>query len=218
MSIITIERKILEKNDEIARRNRKLFSDRGLTVLNLVSSPGAGKTTLHERTIEELRGIVRMAVVEGDVQTDLDARRIGKWDIPVVQVVTNGGCHLDAGLVSDALEKMDMHGAQVLFVENVGNLVCPANFDLGEQLKVVVASVTEGEDKPLKYPALFRNSSVLVINKIDLLPYINTSLAELRANALKINPHLKVFEISCTNGSGIREWCSWLQGIAEKRP
>jgi len=218
MSIITIERKILEKNDEIARRNRKLFSDRGLTVLNLVSSPGAGKTTLLERTIEELRGIVRMAVVEGDVQTDLDARRIGKWDIPVVQVVTNGGCHLDAGLVSDALEKMDMHGAQVLFVENVGNLVCPANFDLGEQLKVVVASVTEGEDKPLKYPALFRNSSVLVINKIDLLPYINTSLAELRANALKINPHLKVFEISCTNGSGIREWCSWLQGIAEKRP
>jgi len=218
MSIITIERKILEKNDEIARRNRKLFSDRGLTVLNLVSSPGAGKTTLLERTIEELRGIVRMAVVEGDVQTDLDARRIGKWDIPVVQVVTNGGCHLDAGLVSDAVEKMDMHGAQVLFVENVGNLVCPANFDLGEQLKVVVASVTEGEDKPLKYPALFRNSSVLVINKIDLLPYINTSLAELRANALKINPHLKVFEISCTNGSGIREWCSWLQGIAEKRP
>jgi hydrogenase nickel incorporation protein HypB len=218
MSIITIERKILEKNDEIARRNRKLVSDRGLTVLNLVSSPGAGKTTLLERTIEELRGIVRMAVVEGDVQTDLDARRIGKWDIPVVQVVTNGGCHLDAGLVSDAVEKMDMHGAQVLFVENVGNLVCPANFDLGEQLKVVVASVTEGEDKPLKYPALFRNSSVLVINKIDLLPYINTSLAELRANALKINPHLKVFEISCTNGSGIREWCSWLQGIAEKRP
>jgi hydrogenase nickel incorporation protein HypB len=218
MSIITIERKILEKNDEIARRNRKLFSDRGLTVLNLVSSPGAGKTTLLERTIEELRGIVRMAVVEGDVQTDLDARRIGKWDIPVVQVVTNGGCHLDAGLVSDALEKMDMHGAQVLFVENVGNLVCPANFDLGEQLKVVVASVTEGEDKPLKYPALFRNSSVLVINKIDLLPYINTSLAELRANALKINPYLKVFEISCTTGSGIREWCSWLQGIAEKRP
>jgi hydrogenase nickel incorporation protein HypB len=159
-----------------------------------------------------------MAVVEGDVQTDLDARRIGKWDIPVVQVVTNGGCHLDAGLVSDAVDKMDMHGAQVLFVENVGNLVCPANFDLGEQLKVVVASVTEGEDKPLKYPTLFRNSSVLVINKVDLLPYINTSLAELRANALKINPHLKVFEISCTNGSGIREWCSWLQGMAEKRP
>ena len=218
MSIITIERKILEKNDEIARRNRRFFVEQGLTVLNLVSSPGAGKTTLLERTIEELRGIVRMAVVEGDVQTDLDARRIGKWDIPVVQVVTNGGCHLDAGLVSDAVEKMDMHGAQVLFVENVGNLVCPANFDLGEQLKVVVASVTEGEDKPLKYPALFRNSSVLVINKIDLLPYINTSLAELRANALKINPHLKVFEISCTNGSGIREWCSWLQGIAEKRP
>ena len=214
MSIRTIERKILEKNDVTAGRNRELFAKTGVTVLNLVSSPGAGKTTLLERTIGELRGIVRMAVVEGDVQTDLDARRIGRWDIPVVQIVTNGGCHLDAGLVFDAVEQMELDGVRLLFVENVGNLVCPANYDLGEQMKVVIASVTEGEDKPLKYPVMFRNSSVLVINKIDLLPYVNTSLAELRSNALRINPHLKVFEVSSTEGTGIREWCSWLQKIA----
>jgi hydrogenase nickel incorporation protein HypB len=213
---MTIERKILEKNDEIAGRNRVFFAERGLTVLNLVSSPGAGKTTLLERTIGELRGIVRMAVVEGDVQTDLDARRIGRWDIPVVQIVTNGGCHLDAGLVSDAIGRLDLNGTELLFVENVGNLVCPANYDLGEDLKVVITSVTEGEDKPLKYPAMFRNSSVLIINKIDLLPHVDTSLSELRANALKTNPHLKVFEVSCTNGSGIREWCAWLHDIAKK--
>jgi hydrogenase nickel incorporation protein HypB len=213
MSIITVERKILEKNDTRAAMNRTLFARNGVTVLNLVSSPGAGKTTLLEHTIARLRGIIPMAVIEGDVQTDLDARRIGRWDIPVVQIVTNGGCHLDAGLLFEAIEKMQLNGVQILFVENVGNLVCPANYDLGEQMKVVIASVTEGEDKPLKYPAMFRNASVLIINKIDLLPYINASVTELRANALKVNPQLRVFEVSCTEGTGIQEWCTWLRGI-----
>jgi hydrogenase nickel incorporation protein HypB len=131
--------------------------------------------------------------------------------VPVVQIVTNGGCHLDANLVQDALGNMDLKGIQLLVIENVGNLVCPANYDLGEHIKVVVASTTEGDDKPLKYPTMFRQASVLLVNKIDLLPYVNCNLAELKANAFKINPTLKVFETSCTTNQGIAEWCRWLE-------
>jgi hydrogenase nickel incorporation protein HypB len=211
MSIITIERKVLEKNDQIAVGNRRLFQEHGIYALNLVSSPGAGKTSILEKTFQELRGEMKFAVIEGDVQTDLDARRVSQYDVPVVQIVTLGGCHLEANLVRDALKKLDLAAIELLFIENVGNLVCPSNYDLGEAMKVVVLSTTEGDDKPLKYPPMIRNSSVLLLNKIDLIPYIPCDLDVLRENALKINPALKIFEISCITGEGIPDWCNWLR-------
>jgi hydrogenase nickel incorporation protein HypB len=211
MSVITIERKVLEKNEQLAQRNRELFRERGIMALNFVSSPGAGKTTILEKTFQELGGSLKIAVIEGDVQTDLDAQRVARYGVPVVQIVTMGGCHLEAKLVQDALEKLDLNGLHLLFIENVGNLVCPANYDLGEALKVVVLSTTEGDDKPLKYPAMFLNSSVLIINKIDLIPYVNCDMNTLKKNALQINPSLRVFEISCFTGAGIPEWCDWLR-------
>ncbi len=210
MAVVTIERKVLQKNDELAQENRELFARNGTYVINLVSSPGSGKTSLLEKTLAQLKDRIKIAVVEGDVQTDLDAQRVAKFDVPVVQIVTNGGCHLEAKLVQDALSNLRLEGLDLLVIENVGNLVCPAGYDLGEAIKIVVASTTEGDDKPLKYPAMFRNASVLIINKIDLVPYVNCNLAELRENALQINPHLTVFETSCTTGAGIKEWSDWL--------
>jgi hydrogenase nickel incorporation protein HypB len=210
MSIITIERKVLEKNEEIAGRNRGFFQENGIFVLNLVSSPGAGKTSILEKTFQELKGL-KIAVIEGDVQTDLDAQRVASYGVPVVQIVTSGGCHLEAKLVQDALANLNVGDMDILFIENVGNLVCPANYDLGEDLKVAVLSTTEGDDKPLKYPAMFRNASVLIVNKIDLIPYVNCDLNRLKGNALQINPSLKIFEISCFTGAGIQEWCGWLR-------
>jgi len=218
MSVITIERKVLEKNDEVARQNRELFGDHGIFVLNMVSSPGAGKTSILERTLEELRDKLRIAVIEGDVQTDLDARRIAKYNVPAVQIVTRGGCHLEANLIKEAIGSLKIDTIDLLIIENVGNLVCPSNYDLGEAMKIVVASTTEGDDKPLKYPAMFRNSSVLIINKIDLLPYLPCDLAALKDNALKINPSLTVFEISCTTKQGITAWCEWLLENAQQKP
>jgi hydrogenase nickel incorporation protein HypB len=211
MSVITIERKVLEKNDEIARLNRALIESHGLFSINIVSSPGAGKTSILERTIERLRGSVRIAVIEGDVQTDFDAQRVARYGVPAIQIVTHGGCHLEAKLVQDALARLNLKELDLLVIENVGNLVCPANYDLGEALKVVVLSTTEGDDKPLKYPVMFRNASVLIINKTDLLPYVSCDLETVRRNALQINPQLKIFETSCTTQTGIPEWCRWLE-------
>ena len=218
MSIVTIERKVLEKNDELAAKNRELFQHHGTFVVNIVSSPGSGKTSILERTLEYLKDKLRIAVIEGDVQTDFDAQRVAKFDVPVVQIVTNGGCHLDAKLVQDALVNISLKGIQLLVIENVGNLVCPANYDLGEHSKVVVASTTEGDDKPLKYPAMFRNASVLLVNKIDLLPYVNCNITELKNNALRINPALNVFETSCTTKQGIDVWCAWLEDQVKSYP
>ena len=214
MSVVTIERKILEKNDEVALRNRAAFKENHVFVLNMVSSPGAGKTTILEKTLELLRGKIRTAVIEGDVQTDLDAQRIEKYGVPAVQIVTRGGCHLEANLVQEAVKALDLSKLELLIIENVGNLVCPANYDLGEDIKVVVSSVTEGDDKPLKYPAMFRNAGVLLLNKIDLVPYVNARPDVLIKNALSINPHLKVFQTSAVTGQGINMWCEWL---ADKR-
>lgn len=211
MSVITVERKILEKNDSIASEIRKFFSEQKIFAINLVSSPGSGKTTLVERTIANSKNKFRIAVVEGDVQTDLDAKRVDAFGVPVVQIVTNGACHLEAVLVRDALKSLKTNNVDLVIIENVGNLVCPASYDLGEDLKVVVASTTEGDDKPLKYPAMFRNSSALIINKIDLLPYLNCDITALRNNALSINPKLKIFEISCVSDNGISEWIDWLE-------
>jgi len=216
MSIKTIERKVLQKNDEVASDNRLFFKKNGILALNLVSSPGSGKTSLLEKTLEKLKTRVRMAVVIGDVQTDLDARRLDSFGLPVIQLVTNGACHLEATLVQEALSDIQAEQTDLLFIENVGNLVCPAGFDLGEAMKVVIASTTEGDDKPLKYPAMFRNASVLVINKTDLIPYVNCDLAELRNNALRINPSLTIFETSCVNDDGLDKWCDWLVQQVEK--
>jgi hydrogenase nickel incorporation protein HypB len=212
--ILTVERKVLEKNDAIAAANRARFATEGLFVLNIVSSPGAGKTTLLERTLERLKGRWRVGVIEGDVQTDLDSRRVAEYDVPVVQIVTNGGCHLEANLVQRALDQLDLRALDLLIIENVGNLVCPANYDLGEAMKVVVLSTTEGEDKPLKYPGMFRNASVLVINKIDLLPYVDVDLEAIRRHARQINPDLRIFDVSCKTGDGLPDWCRWLESRA----
>ena len=212
MSIVTIERKVLEKNDEIARRNREEFLRRKIFTLNIVSSPGSGKTSILERMLEQFNGKLLIGVIEGDVQTDLDSQRIAKYNIPVVQVVTNGMCHLEAKFVNDSLSAFNGKNIRLLIIENVGNLVCPSNYDLGEAFKVVVLSTTEGDDKPLKYPAMFRNASVLLINKIDLLPYVSCNMDEMKKNALTINPKLKIFSLSCTSGQGISEWCAWLEG------
>jgi hydrogenase nickel incorporation protein HypB len=217
MSVITIERKVLERNDEIARQNRELLERHGILAFNLVSSPGAGKTSIVERTLEQLGKDLKVGVIEGDVQTDFDAQRVARYRVPVIQIVTNGGCHLEARLVRDALAQMDLGAIEVLIIENVGNLVCPANYDLGEALKVVVLSTTEGDDKPLKYPGMFRNASVLLVNKIDLLPYVNCNLDGLKNNALQINPQLRIYETSCTTGQGIAAWCDWLKARSGRR-
>jgi hydrogenase nickel incorporation protein HypB len=210
MSVITIERKVLEKNDEIAAINRVRFRQHGLFVFNMVSSPGAGKTSLLEAILREVKGRMPIGVIEGDVQTDLDAQRVAKFGVPAVQVITRGGCHLEAPLVQQALDAIDLSKLKVLVIENVGNLVCPANYDLGEELKVVVLSTTEGDDKPLKYPAMFRNASVLIINKIDLLPYVNCDIEQMKRNARQINPDLLIFETSATTGAGIGAFCEWI--------
>ena len=217
MSVVTIERKVLEKNDQLAAENRDALTRLGIFSINMVSSPGAGKTTLLERTIAALNGRVRVSVVEGDVQTDIDAQRVARYGVPVVQIVTNGGCHLEARLVRDALEQIDLAATDLLVIENVGNLVCPANFDLGEDLKVVVLSVTEGDDKPLKYPAMFQRASVLVINKVDLVPYVDSDVSAIRRHARLANPDLQIFETSCRTGEGIAEWAEWLAVQAERR-
>jgi hydrogenase nickel incorporation protein HypB len=211
MSIITIERKVLEKNDEIAQQNRALFKGHKIFTINLVSSPGSGKTSILERTLTYFGRRLKISVIEGDVQTSLDAERVGKYDVPIVQIITNGACHLEAKLVQDAVCKLDLSSVQLLFIENVGNLVCPAAYDLGEDMKVVIASTTEGDDKPLKYPRMFLNASVLLINKIDLLPYLDCNVEALKRNALQINPLIKIMEMSCTTGEGIDKWCTWLE-------
>ena len=216
MSVITVERKVLEKNDAIAQQNREVFKKKNLFTMNLVSSPGSGKTSLIEKTIHYTKNKFNVAVIEGDVQTSLDAERVAAYGVPVVQIITQGACHLEAGLVRDAFGQIEKNNFEVLFIENVGNLVCPAGYDLGEDLKVVIVSTTEGDDKPLKYPAMFRNASALIINKIDLVPYINCSPALIEKNALSINPSLKIFKTSCTTDDGIPEWCDWIESHIKK--
>ncbi len=217
MSVITIERKVLEKNDVIANENRKTFKDRNLFVLNLVSSPGSGKTSLIERTIALSRNKFRIGVIEGDLQTNLDAERVSAYNVPVVQIVTHGACHLEADLVRDAFYRVDKNDFDLLIIENVGNLVCPAGYDLGENMKVVIVSTTEGDDKPLKYPAMFRNASALIINKVDLIPYLNCNLDVLKKNAISINPSLKLFETSCFTDVGLESWIEWLNSHIQNR-
>jgi hydrogenase nickel incorporation protein HypB len=208
---IKLVKDILEANAAIAAQNRALFAQQGVYVVNLMGGAGAGKTTLLERTIERLKGRKQMAVIEGDIATARDAERIATHAIPVVQINTGGECHLDGNMVRGGLEQLDLAGIELLVVENVGNLVCPAEFTIGEDAKVMISSVAEGDDKPLKYPLMFQVSSVLLLNKIDLLPHVQFDVERFRADALKVNPRLEIMPISCTTGEGIDSWLSWLE-------
>jgi hydrogenase nickel incorporation protein HypB len=207
---IKLVKDILEANEVIAAQNRAFFTEQGVYVVNLMGSPGAGKTTLLERTAEGLTGGRRMAVIEGDIATSRDAERIAAHAIPAVQINTWGACHLDGNMVRGGLKELDLEGIDLLVVENVGNLVCPAEFNIGEDAKVMISSVAEGDDKPLKYPLMFQVSSVLLLNKIDLLPHVAFNLERFRADALKVNPRLEIMPISCNTGEGLESWLRWL--------
>lgn len=209
---VKVVTRILEANDRIAEENRKLFDDAGLFVLNLMGAPGAGKTSLLEKTILMLKGSMKIGVIEGDIAGTDDAERISSTGVPVVQINTGGACHLDANMINEVLPDLPLKDLNMLIVENVGNLVCPAEFRVGEDIKTMVLSVTEGHDKPLKYPLMFKESSVMILNKKDLLPYTNMDVAKVRKDALSLNPALRIFEVSCTTGEGIEEWTEWLKG------
>ena len=208
---ISVVKNIMEANQRIAEENRRKFEEHGLMVINLMSSPGAGKTTLLEKTIHLLKDNYKVGVVEGDIQSTYDAERIARTGAPVVQINTGGACHLDSNMVQEALKNLEFQNLNLLFIENVGNLVCPAEFSLGENFKAMILSVAEGDDKPLKYPLMFRESSVLLINKIDLLPFCDCQPSLIEERALKINPRLTIFRVSCRTGEGLDQWADWLR-------
>jgi hydrogenase nickel incorporation protein HypB len=208
--MVRIEQDILGKNDAYAQANRKRFAEHGQFAVNLVSSPGSGKTTLLVKTIEHLADKVKIAVIEGDQQTSFDADRIRATGAPAIQVNTGKGCHLDAHMVGHALERLDLADDSLLLIENVGNLVCPAAFDLGEAHKVVILSVTEGEDKPLKYPDMFNAADLMLLNKVDLLPYLSFDVDQCIEYARRVNPKLQVLQVSATTGAGMEAWQDWL--------
>jgi hydrogenase nickel incorporation protein HypB len=210
---VKVVTRILEANDRIAEENRKTFKDAGVYVVNLMGAPGAGKTTLLERTIRELKPHLKIGVIEGDIVGSDDAERISALDVPVVQINTGGACHLDANMINEVLSELPLKDLDLVIIENVGNLVCPAEFRVGEDIKMMVLSIAEGHDKPLKYPLMFRESSALVLNKMDLLPYMNTDMNKVRNDSLALNPSLKIFEVSCTTGAGIDKWAQWLNGL-----
>ena len=208
---ISVVRDILEANDRIAQQNRDLFKENNLLVINLMSSPGAGKTTLLEKSIEALKDDMSIGVIEGDIQSTHDAERIAAKGVPAVQINTDGACHLDGNMIRDTFDEFNFKELDLLVVENVGNLVCPAEFQVGEDFKVMILSVTEGDDKPGKYPLMFHESKVLLINKIDLLPYVDCSMEKIREESLKINPDLTIFPVSCKTGEGLDDWLNWLK-------
>jgi hydrogenase nickel incorporation protein HypB len=207
---IQVERDLLARNDALAAGNRAFFAARRMLALNLVSSPGSGKTTLLVRALSALKGRMPMAVIEGDQQTDNDAERIRATGVQAIQINTGKGCHLDANMVGHALERLALPEGALLFIENVGNLVCPAAFDLGEAAKVVILSVTEGEDKPLKYPDMFRAARLMLLNKCDLLPHLSFDAELAESHARRVNPDIEIIRISATSGKGMDEWLAWL--------
>ena len=209
--VLEIEQDILQNNAVLAGRNRGYFEAKNIFALNLVSSPGSGKTSLLERTLADLKGEITFYVIEGDQQTLNDANRIAALNIPVVQINTGKGCHLESDMIYDAVKKLELKDNSILMIENVRNLVCPSMFDLGESKRVVIISTTEGEDKPIKYPDMFHTSDICIINKIDLLPYVNIDVQKLKDYALQANPNLKFFEVSATNGDGMETWYKWLK-------
>ena len=209
--VLEIEQDILQNNQLLAARNRGYFEAKQIFALNLVSSPGSGKTALLERTLVDLKEELPFYVIEGDQQTLNDANRIDALNVPVIQINTGKGCHLESDMVYEAVKKLEMQNNAVLMIENVGNLVCPSMFDLGESKRVVILSTTEGEDKPIKYPDMFHSSDICIINKIDLLPYVNIDVQKLKNYALQVNPNLQFFEVSATNGDGMEAWYQWLK-------
>jgi hydrogenase nickel incorporation protein HypB len=208
---LNLEQDILYKNNLLAERNRGFLEAKNILALNLVSSPGSGKTTFLEKTIQIFKDGPEIAIIEGDQQTSNDAERIAATGVKVVQINTGKGCHLDAHMVLHAIQKLEVNNNSILMIENVGNLVCPSMFDLGERSRVVIMSVTEGEDKPLKYPDMFMTSQICVINKTDLLPYLEFDLGKAKEYALRVNPKLKFFEVSATSGEGMDDWIEWLK-------
>jgi len=208
---IKVLQDILKANDTIAAENRRRFEEKGVYVIDLMSSPGAGKTTLLEQTAKRLAGEIRFGVIEGDLATAADAERLAAHGVPVLQINTGKGCHLDANQVQNALEHFDLEGLELLFIENVGNLVCPAEFDLGQRTKVLILSTPEGDDKPEKYPVMFQQCPTLVINKIDLLPYLPFDLEKVRSKVRQIQPEGRILELSCSSGEGLEAWLDFLR-------
>ncbi len=212
---VTVVKNVLDANERIAAENRRLFDEKKIYVINLMSSPGAGKTSLVEKTIMALKDRYRIAVIEGDIQDTYDADRVAALGIPAVQINTGGACHIDGNMIREALPALDLNRIDLLISENVGNLVCPAEFKIGENAKVMILSTPEGADKPAKYPLMFQESAVMIINKIDLAPYVDFDLEKARRDALALNRKLKIFEVSCKTGQGLENWVQWLAGEIE---
>lgn len=210
---IQIASKILDANEKIAAENRQVFDNHKIFAMNLMSSPGAGKTSLLEKTIKYLKDKEKIGVIVGDISGFDDAQRIETLGIPVVQINTGGACHLDANMINNALHDLPLDDINLLFIENVGNLVCPAEFNLGEDIKAMILSLTEGHDKPLKYPLMFQQSSVLVLNKIDLKPFLDVSVEKIKRDVFSLNPSIRIFEVSCKTDEGIEDWIKWLQTL-----
>ncbi len=216
MHEIRIGEDLREKNEAIAEENRKLLAAKNIVSINVMSAPGAGKTSLLFRTIPLIRKRLSVGVIEGDIQTRTDAEKIATLGVPVYQIETGGVCHLDAAMVHGALHQLDLDSIDLLFIENVGNLVCPAEFDLGEDARVMLLSVSEGDDKPRKYPLMFHESRLLLLNKMDLAPYVSFDVEKARRETLEINPKLDIIEISCVTGAGLDRWVSWIDAFVEK--
>ncbi len=214
---IKVLKDILSANEEIAQRNRKLLDSKGVFAVNLMASPGAGKTSLVLETIKGLKGKTRIGVIEGDLSSSVDAETISKENVPVIQINTGGGCHLDANMISKALSNLPLDNIELLLIENVGNLVCPAQFALGEHKRVLISSTPEGDDKPLKYPLMFNKVDAVLINKIDLLPYLQFNTENFAQTIRGINEKVDIFQVACATGQGIQEWVSWLLNQMSRR-
>jgi hydrogenase nickel incorporation protein HypB len=210
VTVVRVEQKVLNENQRIALDLRRRFEEKHILCLNFISAPGSGKTTLLECTLASFRPEEKVAVLTGDLQTENDARRLARYGFPVQQIVTGGVCHLDGKMIERHLEAWSLDDIDVLFIENVGNLVCPSSYDLGEEAKIVLLSVTEGEDKPLKYPSIFHKAALLIVTKVDLLPYVPFDIEAAKANARQINPDLEILEVACSSGKGMDQWRAWL--------
>jgi hydrogenase nickel incorporation protein HypB len=210
MTVVRVEQKVLNENQRIALDLRRRFEENHILCLNFISAPGSGKTTLLECTLAGFRPKEKVAVLTGDLQTENDARRLARYGFPVQQIVTGGVCHLDGKMIERHLEAWSLDDIDVLFIENVGNLVCPSSYDLGEEAKIVLLSVTEGEDKPLKYPSIFHKAALLILTKVDLLPYVPFDIEAAKANARQINPTIEILEVACSSGKGMDQWRVWL--------
>ncbi len=204
-------KRVLDRNQDKAEAIRTLLKEKGVKMYNFISSPGAGKTTLFEQTLAKMKDELKIGIIEGDVSTDRDAQRLKQYDLPIVLINTDGGCHLDSNSIEKALEEFNLDELDMLFVENVGNLVCPSNFDLGETSKIAVVSTSEGDDKPIKYPMLFRDAEAVILNKMDLMQYTNFNYDAFCNDLRKVNPHVPLFETSCTEGNGLEQWYEWLK-------